>query len=107
MKTMKTLLALIALAALISLTAVTIHSYRDISEHRLHPWEVQMAQLYGNDWYTKHCWYGRTNQTLYYELRTAQYLFMVADRSIPTPAPSWIGWRILTNNQVTVAANVN
>ncbi|TAK98883.1 MAG: hypothetical protein EPO07_11420 [Verrucomicrobia bacterium] len=107
MKTLKTLLVLIALVALAGLTGFTIHTYQEITKYQLHPWEVQMAQLYGNDWYTKHSWYSQTNRALYYELRMTQYRLMVADPTLVTPAPNWVGWRYLTNHDVTLAANAD
>lgn len=107
MKTLKTLLVLIALAALAGLAGITLNTSQDITGHQLHPWEAQMARVYGNDWCTKHFLYGQTNQALYYELRTTQYRLVVADPTISTPAPNWIGWRVLTNHHVTIAANAN
>jgi hypothetical protein len=107
MKTLKTLLVLIALAALVSLGVVTLQTYQDINRHQLHPWELRMAQLYGTDWYGKHQWYAQTNEALYRELRMTQYRLMAADTTLTTPATNWIGWRFLTNHDVTIAANAD
>jgi hypothetical protein len=107
MKTLKTLLVLVALAALAGLAGITLNTYQDIARHQLHPWEVQMVQRYGDDWYTKHFWYGQTNKALFYELRTTQYRLVVADPTLTSPAPNWIGWRHLTNHTVTIAVNAN
>jgi hypothetical protein len=107
MKTLKACLVVLALAALIGMAGATIRTYQDIARHQLHPWEVQMARVYGKDWHSTHLWYARTNQTLYYQLRITQYRLMAADPTLTAPAPNWIGWQFLTNREVTIAASAN